>query len=79
MKTVDIANELGVQALVEGSVFRAGDQMRITVQLVEPSTLRHLWTKTYERDVTDVLAVQAEVVAAVADELSAELARIAEQ
>ena len=79
MKTEDIANELGVQALVEGSVFRAGDQMRITVQLVEPSTLRHLWTKTYERDVTDVLAAQAEVVAAVADELCAELARLAEQ
>jgi len=79
MKTEDIANELGVQALVEGSVFRAGDQMRITVQLVEPSTLRHLWTKTYERDVTDVLAAQAEVVAAVADELGAELARLAEQ
>lgn len=78
-KTEEIANELEVQALVEGSVFRAGDQMRITVQLVEPSTLRHLWTNTYERNVTDVLGAQAEVVAAVADELGAELARIAEQ
>ncbi len=75
MKTEDVAEQLGVQALVEGSVFRAGDQMRITVQLVEPSTLRHLWAQTYERDVTDVLAAQAEIVAAVAGELSIELAK----
>jgi len=76
MKTEDAAEQLGVQALVEGSVFRAGERMRITVQLVEPSTLRHLWTNTYDRDVTDVLAAQAEVVAAVAEELGAELAKV---
>ncbi len=76
MKTEDVAKQLGVQALVEGSVFRAGERMRITVQLVEPSTLRHLWTNTYDRDVTDVLAAQAEIVAAVAEELGAELAKL---
>ncbi len=76
MKTEDVAEQLGVQALVEGSVFRAGERMRITVQLVEPSTLRHLWTNTYDRDVSDVLAVQAEVVAAVAEELGAALAKV---
>ncbi|MEE8476753.1 MAG: hypothetical protein V3S19_00200, partial [Gemmatimonadales bacterium] len=68
--TEDIARALGVQAVMEGSVFRAGDEMRINVQLVEPSTLRHIWTGTYERNVSDVLAAQQEVVQTVANELS---------
>jgi TolB-like protein len=62
-----------VQAVMEGSVFRAGDEMRINVQLVEPSTLRHIWTGTYERNVSDVLAAQEEVVQTVARELGAAL------
>ena len=73
-KTEEIARELGVQALVEGTVFRAGDRMRINVQMVDPTTLRHLWTQTYERDVNDVLSVQGEVVEAIAQELGAVLA-----
>ncbi len=68
--TEEIARSLGVQAVMEGSVFRAGDEMRINVQLVEPSTLRHIWTGTYERNVSDVLAAQQEVVQTVANELS---------
>jgi serine/threonine-protein kinase len=72
--TEEVARDLGVQAVVEGTVFRAGDRMRINVQMVEPETLRHLWTQSYERDVDDVLAVQDEVVAAIAEELSAALA-----
>jgi len=71
--TEEIARSLGVQAVMEGSVFRAGDEMRINVQLVEPSTLRHIWTGTYERNVSDVLAAQEEVVQTVAKELSAAL------
>jgi serine/threonine-protein kinase len=71
--TEDIARNLGVQAVMEGSVFRAGDEMRINVQLVEPSTLRHIWTGTYERNVSDVLAAQEEVVQTVATELGAAL------
>jgi TolB-like protein len=71
--TEDIASNLGVQAVMEGSVFRAGDEMRINVQLVEPNTLRHIWTGTYERNVSDVLAAQEEVVQAIATELSAAL------
>ena len=59
----------GKQALVEGTVFRDGSSMRINVQMVDPATLRHLWTQTYERDVQDVLAVQNEVVQAIAEEL----------
>ena len=72
-KTVDIARDLGVQALIEGTVFRSGDRMRINVQMVDPTTQRHLWTQTYERDVNDVLSVQDEVVRAIAEELGAVL------
>ncbi len=61
-----IAKDLDVQALLEGTVFRAGDRMRINVQLVDPETLRHLWIQSYERDVKDVLAVQDEVVGQIA-------------
>ena len=71
--TEEIAKNLGVQAVMEGSVFRAGDEMRINVQLVEPNTLRHIWTGTYERNVSDVLAAQEEVVQTVATELGAAL------
>ncbi len=63
-----------MQAVIEGTVFRAGDRMRINVQMVEPSTLRHLWSQTYERDVTDVLSAQDEVAQAIADELQGVLA-----
>ncbi len=69
-KTIDIARELDVQALIEGTVFRSGNRMRINVQMVEPRTLRHLWTQSYERDVQDVLTVQGELVKAIADELA---------
>jgi serine/threonine-protein kinase len=71
--TADIAKSLGVQAVMEGSVFRAGDEMRINVQLVEPNTLRHIWTGTYERNVSDVLAAQDEVVQTVASEMTTAL------
>ena len=67
--TENIANTLGVQAVIEGTIFRDGNRMRINVQMVDPGTLRHLWTQTYERDVDDVLAVQSEVVQAIAEEL----------
>jgi len=71
--TEEVAKSLGVQAVMEGSVFRAGDEMRINVQLVEPRTLRHIWTGTYERNVSDVLAAQDEVVQTIATELGAAL------
>ena len=51
-------------------MFRAGDRMRINVQMVEPKSLRHLWTQSYERDVKDVLSVQGEVVNLIAEELA---------
>jgi TolB-like protein/DNA-binding winged helix-turn-helix (wHTH) protein len=64
-----IARELGVDAVVEGAVLRAGQRVRITTQLIEASTDRHLWAATYERDLRDVLALQDEVVRAITNEV----------
>ncbi len=57
----DIARELGVETLVEGSVVRQGDRVRITAQLIDARRDRHLWAESYERDVRDVLRLEAEV------------------
>src|SRR5262249_32132347 len=51
----EIAKELNVDAVVEGSVLRSGDRVRITAQLIQGRTDRHLWAETYERDLGDVL------------------------
>ncbi|HEV2385846.1 MAG TPA: protein kinase [Candidatus Acidoferrales bacterium] len=68
-----IARELNVDALVEGSVLRAGDRVRITAQLIHAVTDRHLWAKSYEGDLRDVLALQSEVAHAVAGEVQVKL------
>jgi serine/threonine-protein kinase len=65
----EVARALNVDALVEGSVLRSGDQVRITVQLIEAKGDRHLWAKSYERDLKDVLALQSEVARAIAGEI----------
>jgi TolB-like protein/Tfp pilus assembly protein PilF len=65
----EIARELGVDALVEGTVMRSGDRVRITANLLHAGTDRHLWAETYERDLRDVLALQAEVAGAIVDEI----------
>ena len=64
-----IARELSVDAVVEGSVTRVGDRVRITAQLIDGLTERHLWSQTYERSVSDVLAMQSEVARAIAGEI----------
>ncbi len=69
----EMARELGVDAIVEGSVLRAGDRVRISAQLIEAATDRHLWAERYERDVRDVLAIQSEVAEAVAREIQVKL------
>jgi len=69
----EIARELKVDALVEGSVVRSGDRVRIRVQLVRGSTDEHLWSESYEREVRDVPRVQSEVALAVAREIRAKL------
>ena len=53
-----IANELNVDGVVEGSVLRSGDHVRITVQLLDARADKHLWAENYDREITDVLAVQ---------------------
>jgi TolB-like protein len=63
-KTVpEIARELNADVLVEGAVLLSRNRVRITVQLVQAATDRHLWAETYERDLRDVLAIQDEVAA----------------
>ena len=65
----EIARELNVDAVVEGSVRRAGDRVRITAQLIDAATERHLWARSYERDMKEVLALQGEVAAAIVEEI----------
>jgi TolB-like protein/Tfp pilus assembly protein PilF len=62
-----IAEELQVQAVVEGSVQRAGDRVRITAQLIDAVNDRHLWAAKYDRDFQDILALQAEIASAIAE------------
>jgi len=70
----EIARELNVDAVIEGSVLRAGERVRITTQLIEAATDRHLWAQSYERDLKDVLALQSEVARAIAREVHGTLA-----
>jgi eukaryotic-like serine/threonine-protein kinase len=71
--TPEIARELHVDAVVEGSVQRSGDRVRITAELVDGSNDRHLWAKSYERDARDALGLQNEVAQAIAGEIQVKL------
>jgi TolB-like protein/DNA-binding winged helix-turn-helix (wHTH) protein/Tfp pilus assembly protein PilF len=64
-----IARELNVDAVVEGTVLRSGDQVRITAQLIDASTDKHLWSQSYEGELRDTLALQNRVAAAIADQI----------
>jgi TolB-like protein len=64
-----IAHELNVGAILEGSVRRAGNTVRITAQLINTVTGFHLWSETYDRPFTDIFKVQTEVATAVAQQL----------
>jgi TolB-like protein/DNA-binding winged helix-turn-helix (wHTH) protein/Tfp pilus assembly protein PilF len=64
-----IARELNVDAVVEGTVVRFGDRVRITAQLIEASTDKHLWSQSYEGDLRDTLALQNRVASAIADQI----------
>jgi serine/threonine protein kinase/Tfp pilus assembly protein PilF len=68
-----IAKALNVDAVVEGSVMRSGDRVRITAQLIDARADRHLWQKSYERSSGDVLALQAELATAIAREINVHL------
>ena len=69
----EIAAELGVATVLEGSVRRAGSQVRIVGQLVDARTDEHLWAETYDRDIKDVFAIQSEVAQQIAGALRATL------
>src|SRR6266496_784419 len=71
LKTV--AHELGVATVLEGSVQRAGDKVRVNVQLLDAHIDTHLWAKSYDRDLKDVFAVESEVAQEIADTLRAKL------
>jgi TolB-like protein/DNA-binding winged helix-turn-helix (wHTH) protein/Flp pilus assembly protein TadD len=64
-----IARELNVDAVVEGTVLHSGDQVRITAQLIEAATDKHLWSQSYEGELRDTLALQNRVARAVADQI----------
>jgi eukaryotic-like serine/threonine-protein kinase len=70
-----IARELGVKALLEGSVIREGGRVRISAQLIEAATDRNLWADRYERNLTSILALQGEVAQAVARQIQVSLTR----
>jgi len=69
----EIARELGVDAVVEGSVARSGNRVRITTQLIQAASDTHLWAKSFERELVDVLALQTEIARAVAEQVEASL------
>ena len=71
--TPEIARALDVDAVVEGSVLRAGDKVRITAQLIDARADRHLWAKSFERNSRDVLALQAELASTIAREIHVQL------
>jgi len=71
----EIGKELGVTTLLEGGVQRAGDQLRVNVQLIDADTDEHLWAETYDRELTakNVFAIQSDIALAIADALEAAL------
>src|SRR5881409_1663204 len=68
-----IGQQLGVAHVVEGSVQRAGNRVRVNAQLVDARTDRHLWAQTYDRELADVFAIQSEIAKTIADQLQAKL------
>ncbi|MCI0601459.1 protein kinase [bacterium] len=77
-KAVDVkqvASDLGVRYVVEGSVRKAGNRVRIAAQLIDATSGEHVWAKTYDRELTDVFAVQDEISEAIAAPLASDLQR----
>jgi TolB-like protein/Tfp pilus assembly protein PilF len=71
----EIARQLGVVHVLAGSVRRAGERVRVNVQLINAATDAHLWAETYDRELTDIFAVESEIAKTVADTLRAKLTR----
>ncbi len=75
----DIARELGVAHIVEGSVQKSGDIVRVNVQLIKAANDSHLWADTFDRKLTDIFSVESDVAKAIADQLRAKLTGQEEQ
>ena len=73
VKLADVARELNVAHILEGSVRKAGNQVRITAQLIEASSDTHLWSETYDRELDNIFAIQDEIAAAVVAQLEVTL------
>jgi TolB-like protein/class 3 adenylate cyclase len=69
----EIARELDVDGIIEGTVMRAGDRVRITAQLIDARSDRHLWSDRYDRELSDVLALQSDVARTVAEQIRLKL------
>jgi len=69
----EIAQQLGVANVVEGSVQRSGNRVRVNAQLIDARSDTHLWAQTYDRDLADVFAIQSEIAKTIADQLQAKL------
>jgi TolB-like protein/DNA-binding winged helix-turn-helix (wHTH) protein len=72
-KLPQIAQELGVDGVIEGAVLRSGDRVRITAQLVRAATDQHIWAESYERDLRDMVALQDEVSRSIATQIQKEI------
>src|SRR5262247_1163073 len=68
-----VAQELGVSTILEGAVQKSGDKVRVNVQLIDARADTHLWAKSYDRDLKDILAVESEVSQEIAEALQAKL------
>jgi len=75
----EIARQLGVAHILEGSVQKQGDHVRVNVQLIKAASDSHLWADTFDRNITDIFAVEGEVAKAIADQLRAHLSGLEEQ
>jgi adenylate cyclase len=73
VSTKQIAKELGVKYILEGSVQRAGDRVRITAQLIDATTDFHMWSDTYDRDLSDIFALQDEITVKLIDVMQIQL------
>ena len=69
----DVARKLGVSHVLEGSVRKAGNRVRITAQLIDGATGDHVWAERYDRDLTDIFAIQDEISKAIVDALKVKL------
>ena len=69
----EIGKELNVGAILEGSVRKAGEKLRITAQLIDSKTSQHLWSESYDRELKDVFAIQSDISRTVAEALKVRL------